>query len=168
MPYALWPIACAAYFLHLHSYKLLLQGNCFLHIRRPTIKHVNELEIFLAMYTRHIQVYIKSEVISSMSTFFKMAESHIGYATFGDEVDRSMTHLKESLVENILRAVRQVFLAKHSSSGKVKNSDDTSETIQSSHAFDSRNMNRNLDLHVMEEGEELSIVVCEELSCYVY
>jgi hypothetical protein len=123
---------------------------------------------FLAMYTRHIQVYIKSEVISSMSTFFNMAESHIGYATFGDEVDRSMTHLKESLVENILRAVRQVFLAKHSSSGKVKNSDDTSETIQSSHAFDSRNMNRNLDLHVMEEGEELSIVVCEELSCYVY
>jgi hypothetical protein len=97
-----------------------------------------------------------------------MAESHIGYATFGDEVDRSMTHLKESLVENILRAVQQVFLVKHSSSGKVKNSDDTSETIQSSHAFDSRNMNRNLDLHVMEEGEELSIVVCEELSCYVY
>jgi hypothetical protein len=54
-----------------------------------------------------------------------MAESHIGPATFGDERDRSMTRLEESLAENILSTLQQVFLPKHSGSGKVKNSDDT-------------------------------------------
>jgi hypothetical protein len=56
---------------------------------------------FLATYAQRIQVYIKSAVISSMSTFFNMAESHIGPDIFGDELDWSMTHLKEPLAENI-------------------------------------------------------------------
>jgi hypothetical protein len=78
------------------------------------------------------------------STFFNIAESHIGSTTFGDEPDRIMTRLDESLAENILSMLQQVFLPKHSGSGKVKNSDDTSEAIRSSHTFDSHNMNRNL------------------------
>jgi hypothetical protein len=40
-----------------------------------------------------------------------------------------MAHLKESLAENILSTLQQVFLPKHSGPGKVKNSDDTSKVI---------------------------------------
>jgi hypothetical protein len=92
-------------------------------------------------------------------TFFNMAESHIGPAIFGYELDRSMARLKESLAENILSVLQQVFLPKHNGSGKVKNSDDTSEVIRSSHTFDSHNMNRNLDLHVTKEP---TVIECEE------
>jgi hypothetical protein len=84
---------------------------------------------FLATYTRHIQVYIKSEVLSSTPTFFNMAESHIEPSTFRDKLDRSMARLKEPLAENILSVLQQVFLPNHNGSGKVKNSDDTSEAI---------------------------------------
>jgi hypothetical protein len=49
--------------------------------------------IFFAMYTRCIHVYIKLEAISSTPTFLNMTESHIGPATFGDKLDRSMTVL---------------------------------------------------------------------------
>jgi hypothetical protein len=58
-----------------------------------------------------------------------MTESDIGTAIFGDKLHRTMAHLKESLAENILSTLQQVFLPKHSGSGKVKNSDDTSKVI---------------------------------------
>jgi hypothetical protein len=80
-----------------------------------------------------------------------MADSHIRPSISGDELDRSMAHLMESLAENILSLLQQVFLPKHNGSGKVKNSDDTSEAIRSSHTFDSHNINRNLDFHVTKE-----------------
>jgi hypothetical protein len=54
-----------------------------------------------------------------------MAESHVESETFGDDLDRSIARLKESFSKNIFRVLPQVFLPKHSSSGKVKNSDDT-------------------------------------------
>jgi hypothetical protein len=88
-----------------------------------------------------------------------MSESHVKPETFGDELDRSIAHLKESFSENIFRVLQQVLLPKHSSSGKVKNSNDTSGAIQSSHVFDSHNLNRNINLHVIEEP---TFVGCEE------
>jgi hypothetical protein len=89
-----------------------------------------------------------------------MPKSHVEPETFGDELDRSIYRLKESFCKNVFRALQQVFLPKQSSSDRIKTSDDTSEAIQSSHAFDSSNMNGNLDLHVSEEP---TVVECEEL-----
>jgi hypothetical protein len=106
---------CTAYFVHLRADNLLLQANCFLYKRRPTTKHAKELEIFLTTSTSTYSSLHQVKVISSTSTFFNVAESHIGPTTFGDEFDMSMARLKESLAENILRALQKVFLPKHNS-----------------------------------------------------
>jgi hypothetical protein len=70
------------------------------------------------------------------------------------------TVLRNHFVKMFLGRCNKFFLPKQSSSDRIKTSDDTSEAIQSSHAFDSSNMNGNLDLHVSEEP---TVVECEEL-----
>jgi hypothetical protein len=58
-----------------------------------------------------------------------MPESHVQPEFFGDELDRSISRLKESFSENIFRTLQQVFLPKQSSLDRIKTSDDTSEAI---------------------------------------